>query len=186
MTTPSSPPPSARPEVWQRGPIAGVEPLLMPVAHALLQVQEDLEALKASTPSEHIWRRPGGAGSIAFHIRHIGGSVDRLLTYARGETLTGDQRTALAGESAADEPGPSLEQIVEDAVAALERALAQVRNTPPGTLLEIRKVGRAGLPSTTIGLLFHAAEHAARHAGQAITTAKILAGGIQSSGHLVI
>jgi hypothetical protein len=166
----------SRPEVWQRGPIVDVDPMLMPVVHALLQVQEDLESLGTSMPSGHAWRRPGGAGSIAFHIRHIGGSVDRLLTYARGESLTDAQRMALAAEGSEDEPRPSLERMIEDATAALERAVAQVRSTPRDTLLEVRKVGRAGLPSTTIGLLFHAAEHAARHAGQAITTAKILSG----------
>ena len=42
--------------------------------------------------------------------------------------------------------------------------------------LTVQKVGRAGLPTTTLGLLFHAAEHSTRHAGQAISTAKILAG----------
>jgi hypothetical protein len=37
-------------------------------------------------------------------------------------------------------------------------------------------VGRARLPSTVFGLLFHVAEHTQRHAGQAITTAKIVRG----------
>jgi hypothetical protein len=169
-------PSRSRPEVWQRGPIEGVDPVLMPVVHALMQVQEDLEALKTSTTSENAWRRPGGAASIAFHIRHIGGSTDRLLTYARGESLTAAQRMRLAEEGVEDEPRPSLERMIEDATAALERAVAQVKSTPRDTLLEARQVGRAGLPSTTIGLLFHAAEHAARHAGQAVTTAKVLAG----------
>jgi uncharacterized damage-inducible protein DinB len=59
-------------------------------------------------------------------------------------------------------------------MAALERALAQLRTTDPATLLEARHVGRARLPATVIGLLFHAAEHATRHVGQAITTAKLL------------
>jgi hypothetical protein len=45
------------------------------------------------------------------------------------------------------------------------------------TLLEPRRVGRAGLPATVIGLLFHGAEHSTRHAGQAITTARILQNG---------
>lgn len=171
MTTPET-----RPEVWQRGPVPGVDPVLMPVAHALLQVQEDLQALASRLAPEHVWVRPGGAGSVAFHIRHLGGSLDRLLTYARGETLTAVQRAALADESYDGEPRPSLQAMVDATIAAIERALAQVRSTPAATVLEARKVGRAGLPSTTLGLLFHAAEHAARHAGQAITTAKIVAG----------
>lgn len=161
-------------EVWQRGPVAGVPPLLMPVAHALLQVQEDLRALAASVPSAHAWARPGGAASIAFHVRHIAGATDRLLTYARGEALTEAQRAALALES--DAAGPPLGDLVEATIRALDAALAQVRATAPETLTEGRTLGRARLPTTVLGLLFHAAEHATRHAGQAITTARVLAG----------
>jgi hypothetical protein len=161
-------------EVWQRGPVPGFDPLLMPVAHALMQVQEDLHALAARVPPGHVWMQPGGAASIGFHVRHIGGSVDRLLTYARGEVLSDAQRASLKAESAATEARPSLQALVEETAAALDRALAQVRETPRAALLEEQKVGRAGLPSTTLGLLFHAAEHATRHAGQAFTTAKIL------------
>jgi hypothetical protein len=157
-------------EVWQRGPIDGVDPLLMPVAHSLLQVKEDLEALVTRVPPEHVWRRQGQAASIAFHVRHIGGSVDRLFTYARGDALSDAQRLVLKTEGSDAEPKPSLAALVEEAVAALDRAMTQVRSTSPRSLLEPRAVGRAQLPSTTIGLLFHAAEHAGRHAGQAITT----------------
>ena len=57
---------------------------------------------------------------------------------------------------------------------AIERALNQVLTTRVETLDEPRSVGRAGLPSTVRGLLFHAAEHAQRHAGQIATTAKIV------------
>jgi hypothetical protein len=56
----------------------------------------------------------------------------------------------------------------------IERAFDQLRATTAESLLEERKVGRAGLPSNVIGLLFHAAEHSTRHVGQAITTARIL------------
>ena len=68
-------------EAWQRGPVSGFEPLLMPVV--LIQAREDLERLITTVPSEHVWRRPGGAASIGFHVRHAGGALDRLLTYAR-------------------------------------------------------------------------------------------------------
>ena len=69
-----------RPEVWLRGAVDGFEPLLMPVAHALLQVREDLERLAARVPAVHVWLRPGGAASIGFHVRHTGGALDRLFT----------------------------------------------------------------------------------------------------------
>lgn len=160
-------------EVWQRGPVAGYEPLLMPVVHSLLQVAEDIDALASRVTDELLWVQPAGAASIGFHIRHIGGSTDRLLTYARGESLTAEQLASAKREST---ERPSLAVLMAEVHATLHRALEQVRATPRDSLLVERKVGRAGLPSTTLGLLFHVAEHATRHAGQAITTARILGG----------
>ena len=84
---------SPQPEVWLRGPVEGFEPLLMPAVHALLQAREDVEELAASVPDEHVWQRPGGAASIGFHLRHMGGALERLMTYARGETLSNTQKT---------------------------------------------------------------------------------------------
>ncbi len=60
--------------------------------------------------------------------------------------------------------------------SAVEAALRQLRGTPEQALLEFRGVGRAQLPSNALGLLFHGAEHTQRHAGQAIATAKVVAG----------
>ena len=160
-------------EAWQRGPVPGFEPLLMPVVHALIQAGEDLERLIASVPADHVWRRPGGAASIGFHVRHTGGALDRLFTYARGETLSDEQRGALRAEGDAGNPPVPLRSLVTEVGAIIDRALAQVRATPKDSLLEARKVGRAGLPCTVLGLLFHAAEHTTRHVGQAITTALI-------------
>ena len=91
-------------EVWQRGPVAGFEPLLMPVVHALLQVREDIARLVDSVPPEHVWLRKGGAASIGFHVRHTGGALDRLFTYARGELLSDAQRSALAIEQQPGDP----------------------------------------------------------------------------------
>jgi uncharacterized damage-inducible protein DinB len=61
----------------------------------------------------------------------------------------------------------------------IKGALAQLRATPESTLLGPRGIGRQQIPSTVIGLLFHAAEHAARHSGQALTTARIVRGSAQ-------
>jgi uncharacterized damage-inducible protein DinB len=161
------------PEVWLRGPIAGVEPLLMPVVHSLLQVREDIDTTVAELTDEQLWMRPGGAASVGFHVRHIGGSTLRLLTYARNERLTPEQLAQGRQEPIDVLPRTRL---LADVHAALDRAIEQIRATPVTTLLDERQVGRAALPSTTLGLLFHAAEHATRHAGQAVTTAKILTG----------
>ena len=165
--------PTQDPEVWLRGPVPGYAPALMPVAHALLQAHEDVERAAAGSTTEELWHRPGGAASAGYHLQHLAGSLDRLLTYARGEPLDDAQRAALAGEGTSLEPASALVPFV---LAQIVRALEQVRRTPADSLGDARKVGRAGLPSTVLGLLFHAAEHTTRHAGQLITTLKIVRG----------
>ena len=163
----------SEPEVWLRGPLPDVIPELQPVAHSLLQVREEIAAA-ATLSSEQLWAKPGGAASIGFHLVHLAGSTDRLLTYARGDVLTAAQRAALAAE-AREDTSRTAADLVAAALGALDRALAHVRGTPLCTLDEGREVGRARLPSTVLGLLFHAAEHAQRHSAQIITTVKVIA-----------
>lgn len=159
-------------EVWLRGPVANLDPWLQPAAHALLQAAEDLARAAAGLSTEQLHARPGGAASVAFHIRHTGGATERLLTYARGESLTPEQKQAAAAEGQeSDADAAPLLAVLDSQIA---RALAQLRATPRESLTDFRGVGRAQLPSTVLGLLFHAAEHASRHAGQAVTTAKIV------------
>ena len=160
-------------EAWQRGPVPGFQPLLMPVVHALIQAREDLERLITTVPPDHVWRRPGGAASIGFHVRHAGGALDRLLTYARGDALSEAQRVALKAEGEPGDPPAPLAAVVADVGRIIDAAMDQLRATSRDSLLDERKVGRAGLPATVLGLLFHAAEHTTRHVGQAITTALI-------------
>ncbi len=161
-------------EVWLRGPVPGIAPIFQPVAHALEQVREDVHALAPGVPADVLWSARGAA-SAGFHLLHLAGALDRLLTYARGEGLDEAQRAAAKAEAA---PHPELDgtALARHVAAAIDRALAQVRATDPATAQDARPVGRAGLPSTVLGLLFHAAEHAARHAGQFITTVKLTRG----------
>jgi uncharacterized damage-inducible protein DinB len=164
----------SRPEPWLRGVLEGIDPWLQPVAHALVQVREDLERAVAGLTSAELAARPGGAASIAFHLRHIPGSVDRLFTYAAGRPLDESQRAVLKAEG---DLGPAdAEALLAGVANGVATALAQLRRTPAAELLEARGVGRAGLPSTVLGLLFHAAEHAQRHTGQVIATAKLIRG----------
>ena len=169
---PAAPP---APEPWLRGPVPGIDPMLMPAAHCLLQVREDLRRVAEGLDPERRRARPGGAASIAFHLRHVAGSIDRLLAYARGESLSDQQRASAAAEKD-DASAPPVAEMLAAVDAAVERALAQMRATPPNALADARPVGRAGLPSTVIGLLFHLAEHAQRHTGQTIATAKAVTG----------
>src|SRR5512139_1720474 len=166
----------SKPEVWLRGAVEGYEPLLMPVVHSLLQAREDIEQLAATVPASHVWVTPGGAASVGFHVRHLGAALDRLFTYSRDEALTDAQKAASRAEELPGNPPASLAAVAAEASREIERALEQLRALTAAQLLEPRGVGRAKLPSTRLGLLFHAAEHCTRHAGQAITTAKILGG----------
>jgi uncharacterized damage-inducible protein DinB len=164
------------PEVWLRGPVEGYAPQLQPVVHALLQVREEVDRHCADLTTEELWARPGGAGSIGFHLRHLAGSLDRLLTYARGEALSPAQLTWLKSEDDPGMPPATATETIAIAQAGIDRAIAQVRDTDVGTLQDARAVGRAQLPTTVMGLIFHAAEHASRHAGQIATTRKVVRG----------
>jgi hypothetical protein len=166
----------SQPEPWLRGPVEGIPPLLMPVAHALVMAREDVAAALEAMRPDALWSRPGGAASAGFHAMHLAGSLDRLFTYARGRQLSDEQFAALAREQSPGEPPPSARELVHLVETTIEKALAQLRATDPATLLEPREVGRQRLPSNVLGLLFHAAEHTQRHVGQLVTTAKIVAG----------
>ena len=161
-----------KPEVWLRGPLPDVIAELQPVAHSLLQVREEIAQAASVSPAQ-LWARPGGAASIGFHLMHLAGSLDRLLTYARGHALNASQRAALAAEDRED-TSRDAEDLVKAALDALDRALVHVQTTALCTLDEVREVGRAHLPSTVLGLLFHAAEHAQCHSAQIITTRKVV------------
>jgi uncharacterized damage-inducible protein DinB len=163
-----------RPEVWLRGPVPGVPPLLQPVAHALMQAVEEVEAATRDFPAELLWARPAGVASVGFHLQHLAGVIDRLFTYAGGAQLNDRQREALAREGTPGEPGQDASELVLAFRARVDRAIADLRQIDPAALTEARGVGRAKLPSTVLGLLFHAAEHTQRHVGQLLVTARVL------------
>jgi uncharacterized damage-inducible protein DinB len=147
--------------------------MVQPVAHILLQVRESVGELVEGLTEDEWNARPANVASAAFHVRHMAGVIDRLFTYARAEALSPEQFALLRGE------GDHL--ALEDVPSALatlgtrvDAALAQLRATDPATLGDFRAVGRAGLPSTTIGCLVHGAEHAMRHVGQLSVTIRIV------------
>jgi uncharacterized damage-inducible protein DinB len=161
------------PEFWLRGPVAGIAGPLQPVAHALLQAREDVESIMAGFPDTMLWARPAGVASVGFHLRHIEGVIDRLLTYARDEPLSAEQLRRLAAESDEDQSETGAE-LVRALGAQIERAIEQLRLTDQESLEDARWVGRRRLPSSVRGLLFHAAEHAQRHVGQLLVTARVV------------
>jgi hypothetical protein len=162
------------PDVWLKGPVPGVPAALQPAAHALLQTVEDVRHALEGFGEDDVWVTPGGAASIGFHLVHLVGATDRLCTAARGERLTDAQKAARDAEKTVPSPRPLLAALVGNVATAVNTAVDQLRATDPATLQDPRPVGRAGLPTTVGGLLFHAGEHSQRHAGQIVTTAKIL------------
>jgi uncharacterized damage-inducible protein DinB len=162
--------PETLPEPWLRGPIAGVSPLIAPVLRSLEQAREDLAKHTAELTMEQIWARPAGLPSVGFQLRHIAGSVDRLMTYLQGQSLSEAQLAILKYEM---EPGASREELLARVNEVLAEAAARIRAIDPATLADPRVVGRRELPTTVAGLIVHIAEHTQRHVGQAITTAKV-------------
>jgi hypothetical protein len=163
----------AETEWWQRGPVEGVPAVLQPVAHILLQVRESVDEMVAGLTAEQWNRRPGGVASAAFHVRHIPGVIDRLLTYARGQALSAEQLAAIALEGAplAIAAVPAMLDVLSKRVDA---AVAELKTVHVNTLGDFRGVGRKQLPSTVIGCLVHGAEHAMRHVGQLSVTIRIV------------
>jgi len=166
-------------EAWMRGPLPGIAPLLMPVAHALTECLYEVRLrVPGATPAE-LWTQLGGAAAAGFHIRHAAGALDRLFTYARGEMLSTEQLQELATERVPDLEDGAADRLIARFEAQIEQAMSQLRATDESALLDAREVGRDRLPSNVIGLLFHAAEHTQRHMGQFTTTLKIGRGGLE-------
>lgn len=159
-------------EAWLDGKLEGYAPIVMPAAHALVQAITDLEKAARNLSVEELNARPNDAPSVAFHLRHIAGSVDRLLTYSRGEQLNEAQFEFLKSET--EDSNANAAELTERAVAEIRNALEELKSIQPEILFEERFVGRQKLPTNVFGLLFHIAEHTARHVGQIVTTAKIV------------
>jgi hypothetical protein len=144
---------------------------MQPVLFTFQHAREDLAKWTKGLTTEQIWATPHGFGSVGFHIRHIGGSTDRLLTYALGQQLSSDQMAFLKAEK---NPGATREELLAELDATFQRVEKAIRAIDPATLTDARGVGRKMLPTTVIGLLVHIAEHAQRHIGQAISAAKLV------------
>jgi uncharacterized damage-inducible protein DinB len=159
------------PEPWLRGTLTDVAAVQRAVLHALELAKEDLQRWCGSLSDDELNARPDGIASVAFHIRHIARSMDRLLSYAEGKQLDNEQITTLKTELDA---GATRSDLFAELDAALELGAARIRRFDMDRLEEPRSVGLKRLPTTIGGLLVHVADHTQRHVGQAITTAKIV------------
>jgi uncharacterized damage-inducible protein DinB len=165
--------PTGQTEPWLRGTHSDVAAVPRAAIHAFEQAGEDVATWCAELTNTELNATPYGLPSIAFQLRHIAGSLDRLLTYAEGRALNEHQLAALQSEGGAE---LSLEAVFEEFAKTLVLSSERVRKlgATGAALQEPRTVGRKHLPTTVAGLLVHVAEHTQRHVGQTITTAKIL------------
>jgi uncharacterized damage-inducible protein DinB len=164
-----------RPEPWLRGTLPVVPAAQRAVMHALQLAGEDLHLWCGSLSDEQINARPGGLPSVAFHLRHIARSLDRLLTYAEARDLSAGQLSAMKAELDA---GATREELFSELNSALAQSMVRIQAFDAETLEQKRVVGRKQLPTTVAGLLVHVADHTQRHVGQAVTTAKIVVAGL--------
>lgn len=162
-----------QPEAWLRGPLHGITALLQPAAHALTQAKEDIAIYMTDFPELLLWNKPAGRASVGFHLQHLTGVLDRMLTYAKGKTLTEEQFNFLRAEGQSDSK-ITVEHLVQDFENKVKEALEYFKTLSDSELTQFRPVGRKQLPSTVIGLLFHAAEHSQRHVGQLLVTASVV------------
>ncbi len=159
------------PEPWLRGTHTEIPAVIRAVVHALELSREDIERWCASLSDEALNARPDGVAPVAYHLRHIVRSLDRLLTYAAGNSLSPKQLEALKSELA---PDAAQTVLLAEFRQGIEDALRRVRAFAGSDLEQPRTVGRKALPTTIGGLLVHCADHTQRHTGQAIVTARVV------------
>lgn len=173
MTTGDSSPKhdGTQPEPWLRGTLTDLPAEQRAVLHALQLAREDIQHWCGGLTDEELFARPHGLPPVAFHLRHIVGSLDRLLTYAESKLLTEEQKRWMASEM---DGASSREELFAAFEKGLSAAEARIRRIRMVLWPEPRSVGRKQLPTTVAGLLIHCADHTQRHVGQAVTTTKVL------------
>lgn len=161
-------------EPWLRSPLPNIIDELQPVAAMFIAAKEDILRAVEGLSADALWKKKHGAASIGFHMLHLAGATDRLMSYAEGVALTEAQKADLTAERDVDETRPSLEHLAKKIVDAMDAAVARLEGITTEQLSTPRELGRAKVPTSMRGLILHAGEHASRHAGQIVTTSKIV------------
>lgn len=161
------------PEYWLRGKIEGYPDLLQPIVHSLLQSKLELKKYMLEFPDTLLWEKPADRASVGFHLQHLTGVLDRLFTYVEAENLTQVQLTYLKNETVPNQ-NVSSEYLIAEFDKKIEEVLERLKTIPDLSLTQFRGVGRKQLPSSVIGLMFHAAEHTQRHIGQLLVTVSVV------------
>lgn len=160
-------------EVWMRGPVIGVPGILQPSAHALMQTNEECTFFMENFDQNKLWIKPVGLASVGFHLQHIVGVIDRMLTYAQQKPLNDQQLNYLKNEGI-ENAKLSIQELLRNLNEQVEIAIAYLRTVDVNTLEEVRGIGKKKISTTLAGLLLHAAEHSQRHAGQLYVTSRFL------------
>lgn len=163
--------PETNVEPWLRGALTGVPRPVMPLFFSFAQVREELQHHAADFAPQQLWKKIGNTAPVGFHMRHIGGSIDRLLTYLEGGQLSAQQLESVKQEALGE---AGFAEVYEDLDRRLRDAERRLKALDVADLYAPRYVGRKRLESTVLGLLVHIAEHTQRHLGQAVTTAKLV------------
>src|SRR5580698_635758 len=158
-------------EPWLRGAHTEADAVVRAVLHALELADEDVAKWCDGLTDAEMNARPFGLAPVAFHLRHIARSLDRLLSYAEGTQLDATQKAALRTEL---DEGATREAVLAEFTAALHTSTGRVRVFSVEQYHTERGGGRAALPTTAGGLLVHCADHTQRHVGQVVTTAKLV------------
>jgi len=169
MTTYPLPAPYTEP--WLRGTYSDVPAAGRAVLHALDLALDDLTKWTAGLTDAEVRSGPLGLTPVAFHLRHIARSTDRILTYAEGNQLTAEQLAALKAESTGNE---TLAELIAEIEISFSNAAERIRTLATADLNTPRFVGRKQMPTSIGGALIHVADHTQRHTGQVVTTAKAL------------
>jgi uncharacterized damage-inducible protein DinB len=171
---PASPKQPSSVEPWLRGTLTDVPAVQRAVLHALELALEDIHRWTSDLTVAELHARPLGLPSLAFQLRHIARSVDRLLTYAENSRLTAQQLTALKDEHGSEDAQEPLVTLITEVETSFSSAAKRIRALAAADLNAHRAVGRKQLPTSVGGLLVHIADHTQRHTGQVVTTAKVL------------
>src|ERR1039457_3701829 len=158
-------------EPWLRGTHTDVPAVGRAVLHALDLALDDLTKWTEGLTDAEVHSQPLGLTSVAFHLRHIARSTDRLLSYAEGKPLSEEQLAALKSEKVGDE---TLAMLMADVEFSFSNAADRVRVLATADLNTFRGVGKKQLPTTIGGALIHVADHTQRHVGQVVSTTKLL------------
>ena len=167
----TSPVPAPYVEPWLRGTHTDVPSAGRTVLHALDLALDDLSKWTEGLTDPEVHSQPLGLPSVAFHLRHIARSTDRLLSYAEGNQLTAEQLAALKGEQGGEE---TLAALLAEVEISFSNAAERIRVLGTANLDTFRGVGRKQLPTSIGGALIHVGDHTQRHTGQVVTTAKVL------------